>query len=85
MGAVELLIAVAIGLVIWRIGAYFIRMLSRPLPPPPPPGEMRKVNLRYRCSSCGSEVRMTSATADLPEAPRHCMDEMDLVTPVEDL
>jgi DNA-directed RNA polymerase subunit RPC12/RpoP len=46
---------------------------------------MRKVNLRYRCSVCGSEVRMTSATADLPEAPRHCMDEMDLVTPVDDL
>jgi hypothetical protein len=85
VGVVELLIAVAIGLVIWRIGAFFIRALSRPLPPPPPPGEMRKVNLRYRCAVCGSEVRMTSATTDLPEAPRHCMDEMDLVTPVEDL
>ena len=85
MGVVELLIAVAIGVVIWRIGTFFIRTLSRPLPPPPPPGEMRKVNLRYRCSVCGSEVRMTSATVDLPEAPRHCMDEMDLVTPVDDL
>ena len=83
MSALTVVIAVVAGIVIWRIGAFFIRTLSSPLPPPPPPGEMRKVNLRYRCAVCGSEVRMTSATTDLPEAPRHCMEEMDLVTPVD--
>jgi hypothetical protein len=49
--------------------------------PEPEPGEMRKVNLRYRCSICGAEVRMTSAPDAMPEPPRHCMDEMQLVAP----
>ena len=83
MSALTVAISVVGRIVIWRIGAFFIRTLSSPLSPPPPPGEMRKVNLRYRCAVCGSEVRMTSATTDLPEAPRHCMEEMDLVTPVD--
>lgn len=85
MGVAELLIVIAMGVAIWKIGAFFIRMISQPLPPPPPPGEMRKVNLRYRCSVCGTEVRMTSATEQLPEPPRHCMDEMDLITSPDDL
>ena len=59
--------------------------LARPLPEPPPPGELRKVKLVYRCAVCGTEVRMTSATEEIPAPPRHCMDEMDLVTPVDDL
>jgi hypothetical protein len=57
--------------------------LARPLPEPPPPGEMRKVDLRYRCSICGAEVRMTRATEELPPPPRHCLEDMDLVAPIE--
>jgi hypothetical protein len=57
--------------------------LARPLPEPPPPGELRKVKLVYRCATCGTEVRMTAATEQMPAPPRHCMDEMELVTPVE--
>ena len=34
-----------------------LRSLATPLPPPPPPGELRKVNLRYRCCVCGTEVK----------------------------
>jgi hypothetical protein len=30
-------------------------------------------------------VRMTVANDQMPEAPRHCMDDMELVTPVDDL
>ena len=52
---------------------------SYPLPEPPPAGELRKVKLNFRCSSCGSEVRMTVATDESPDPPRHCMSEMDLV------
>ena len=59
------------------------RGLATPLPPPPPPGELRKVRLIYRCSLCGTEVRMTSANDEVPEPPRHCMEDMDLVAPVE--
>lgn len=79
----KLLIAVVVGIVIFRIGAGMIRSLSRPLPAPPPPGEMRKVNLRYRCSICGAELKMTLATDEVPQPPRHCLEDMDLVTPLE--
>lgn len=79
----KLLIAVVVGIVIFRIGAGMIRSLSRPLPAPPPPGEMRKVNLRYRCSICGAELKMTLATDEVPQPPRHCLEDMDLITPLE--
>lgn len=79
----KVLIAVVVGIVIFRIGTGMIRSLSRPLPPPPPPGEMRKVSLRYRCGICGAELKMTLATNDVPDPPRHCMEDMDLVTPLE--
>jgi hypothetical protein len=38
------------------------------------------VNLRYRCALCGAEVRMTAAAEHEPEPPRHCMEQMDLVS-----
>src|SRR5207302_310651 len=59
--------------------------IARPLPEPPPAGELRKVKLTYRCSICGTEVRMTTANDQMPEPPRHCLEDMDLVTPVDDL
>ena len=57
--------------------------LARPVPEPPPPGELRKVRLRYRCSICGTEVRMTAANDEVPEPPRHCQEDMDLVAPTD--
>ena len=47
--------------------------------------ELRRVNLRYRCSICGAEVRMVQASEDLPEPPRHCQEDMDLVAARETL
>ncbi len=41
--------------------------LVRPMPEPPPPGELRKVKITYRCSICGTEVRMTVADIDVFE------------------
>ena len=81
----KLVIAVAAGVMIWRVGTRMLGGLARPLPDPPPPGELRRVKLMYRCAICGTEVRMTVANDQMPEPPRHCMDEMDLVTPVDDL
>ena len=75
--------AVLLALVIWRVGIGMLRSLTRPLPAPPPPGEMRKVNLRYRCSICGMEIRLTLANDEDPEPPRHCQEDMDLVAPVD--
>ena len=75
-----ILAAIARGYAILRIGISVLRILSTPLPEPPPAGELRKVKLNYLCSLCGSEVRMTVATAEEPDAPRHCMAEMDLIS-----
>lgn len=75
--------ALVLGVVMLRFGVTMLRALGTPLPPPPPSGEMRRVNLRYRCSICGIELRITAANEELPEPPRHCQDEMDLVAPVE--
>jgi hypothetical protein len=76
-------IAVVAGLLIWKVGAMMLGGLVRPVPEPPPPGELRKVRHRYRCSICGTEVRMTSANDEVPEPPRHCQEDMDLVAPIE--
>ena len=80
---IGILVVVGIALLVIKMGVAMLRGLGTPLPPPPPPGEMRKVNLKYRCSVCGAEVKMTLATEELPEAPRHCQEGMDLVAPVE--
>ena len=79
MDPIKLLIAIAAAALILRIGLGLLRGLARPLPEPPPAGELRKVKIRYRCSLCGTEVRMTAATNEEPEAPRHCMEDMDLI------
>ena len=70
--------AVAVALFMFRIGLAVLRMLATPIPEPPPAGELRKVKLQYRCSLCGTEVRMTVAPDEAPDPPRHCMDDMEL-------
>jgi hypothetical protein len=57
--------------------------LSRPVPEPPPPGELRKVKIAFRCSICGTEVRMTVSPNEEPQAPRHCQEDMDLMAPID--
>lgn len=81
----RVLLAIIAALVIWRMGFAVLRSLATPLPEPPPPGEMRKVKMTYRCDICGTEVQMKMAPSQDPEPPRHCMDDMRLVTPIEDL
>jgi hypothetical protein len=80
-----LLIAAFAVFVLFKVGFAMLGGLAQPLPEPPPPGELRKVKILYRCSICGTEVRMTVANDEMPEPPRHCLEDMDLVTPVEDL
>jgi len=73
-------IAFAIGAALFmlRMGIAVLRALATPIPEPPPVGDLRKVKLQYRCSLCGTEVRMTVATEEAPVPPRHCMDDMEL-------
>ena len=80
---VNLVIAVIVGFLIIRIGLAMLRGLATPPPEPPPAGELRKVKITYRCSICGAEVRMTVAPEEDPEPPRHCLEDMDLVAPIE--
>jgi hypothetical protein len=82
---VALVLAALAVLVMFKVGFAMLGGLAQPIPEPPPAGELRKVKIMYRCSICGTEVRMTVANDQMPEPPRHCQDEMDLVTPVDDL
>lgn len=81
----KLLVALGSAALILKVGFAFLGGLSRPVPEPPPAGELRRVRLAYRCSICGTEVRMTAANDEMPDPPRHCQEDMDLVTPVDDL
>jgi hypothetical protein len=68
---------------IWRVGLGMLRSMTAPLPPPPPAGEMRRINVRYRCGVCGVELRLTLAPDQDPPPPRHCMEEMLFVAPAD--
>jgi hypothetical protein len=80
---INIIIAVVAGLLIMRFGLKLLAGFASPMEEPPPVGELRKVKIMYRCEQCGSEVRMTIAPNEDPEAPRHCMGEMSLVAPIE--
>jgi hypothetical protein len=82
---VALVVATVAVYVLFKIGFVMLGGLAQPVPEPPPPGELRKVKILYRCSICGTEVRMTVANDEMPDPPRHCLEDMDLVTPVDDL
>lgn len=79
----NLVIAIAVAYAIIRFGLMILRGMAAPIPEPPPAGELRKVKIQFRCLNCGTEVRMTVSTDEDPEPPRHCMQEMDLVAPIE--
>ena len=80
-----LLLAAAVVGLLFKIGYAMLGGLARPVPEPPPAGELRKVKILYRCSICGTEVRMTVANDEMPDPPRHCLEDMDLVAPVDDV
>jgi hypothetical protein len=76
-----LFVAIVAAAAMLKVGVGLLRSMGTPLPAPPPEGELRKINLRYRCSICGAEARMTAAPNQEPEPPRHCMEDMDLYKP----
>lgn len=81
----RILIAVATFYILLATGIKILGAFARPIPEAPPPGELRRVKLIYRCPSCGTELRLTLANDTVPTPPRHCADEMDLVTNLEDI
>ena len=79
-----LLGAVVLSFVLWKVGIAMIRGMTTPLPAPPPSGELRRVNVRYRCSVCGLEIKTTLAPDEDPPPPRHCLEDMDIIAPLYD-
>jgi len=82
--AVSVLGALVTGYAIFRVGFAILGSFARPVPAAPPAGELRRVKIGFRCSICGTEVRMTTANDEIPEPPRHCLEDMELVTPVDE-
>ncbi len=78
-------VAVLAAAVLLKFGMAILGSFARPVPAAPDPGELRKVRLLYQCTICGTEVRMTTANDEVPEPPRHCMEDMALMTPADDL
>ena len=70
--------------VLWKVGMGMLRALSRPPVPPPEPGELRKVNVRFRGDVCGVELKLTLAPDDDPPPPKHCLEDMIVVAPLYD-
>ena len=68
---------------IWKFGLGMLKSMTSTLPEPPPAGEMRRINVRYRCGVCGVELRMVMAPGQDPPPPRHCLEDMDFVAPIE--
>ena len=82
LGVFPIAVAVLAAAVFLRIGFGFLGGMSQPVPEPPPAGELRKVKIEFRCSICGAELVMKIANDEMPDPPRHCLEDMDLVTPV---
>ena len=77
----RLLIALAAFLAIYLLAAKVVRAFMRPPPAEPDPSSVRAVSERFRCTVCGTEVVMTASPDGFDlEAPRHCREDMVLVT-----
>ena len=68
---------------IWKFGLGMLKSMTSSLPAPPPTGEMRRINVRYRCGVCGVELRLVMAPDQDPPPPRHCLEDMDFVAPID--
>jgi hypothetical protein len=81
---VWVVVGLLVAAVLWKFGFGMLRALSRPPVEPPEPGDLRKVNVRYRCDVCGVELKLTMAPDDDPPPPRHCLEDMIVVAPLYD-
>jgi len=81
----RVVIAVVAAVVIYVVAAKSIANFSKSEPPPDPSEvELEDVDYRYRCIVCGAQIVLYAAPeGEEPTAPRHCREQMSLVTPVE--
>jgi hypothetical protein len=78
-------LGVAVALIVYLLGAAVIRNFARGQPDPEPePVELEDVDYRYQCVVCGAQAVLYAAPeGDVPAPPRHCREEMALVSPIE--
>jgi hypothetical protein len=82
----KIAVALLAMVVLYLIGAAFVRNFAQAEPPPDDPDvtELGDVDYRYRCIVCGAQAVVYAAPhGEEPEAPRHCREPMALVAPVE--
>ena len=72
---INVIIAIVIGILIWRTSMYFLRMLATP-PPEVDPADVVPTKQDYKCTICGTEVTMTVQNVTEDAAPRHCREDM---------
>ena len=73
--AFDVILALALGYLIWRVSLAVIRMLSTP-PPGVDPDDVVTVDQDYRCTVCGAELTMTAVNLAEDRPPRHCREDM---------
>lgn len=72
-------IAAAIGLGIFAVALWAIRLLAMPGPEEPDPDDITEVAVDYKCTICGLRLTVTHAQdEDEVAAPRHCREPMDV-------
>jgi hypothetical protein len=71
----NVVLAVALGLIIWRVSISVIRMLSTP-PPEIDPADVVTVDQDYKCTICGAELTMRAINVQDEAPPRHCREDM---------
>ncbi|MGH8926986.1 MAG: hypothetical protein ACRDWH_01445 [Acidimicrobiia bacterium] len=75
MGVLDVIIAVLIGVVVWRLSMWMIRTIANP-PPELDPTDLVEVDQDFRCSVCGAEITMRAANLAELVPPKHCREEM---------
>jgi hypothetical protein len=76
--AFNVILALALGYLIWRGSLAVIRMLSTP-PPEMNPEDVVAVDQDFKCSVCGAELTMRAMNVQDDAPPRHCREDMDPV------
>ena len=71
----DIVLALIIGLVIWRVSLAIIRMLSSQ-PEELDPEDIVMVDQDYKCTVCGAEVTMKAVNPAEDKPPRHCREDM---------
>lgn len=79
-GLIQIAIAVAIGLGIFLVGRWGVKVLATGGPPDIDPAHVVDVEIRYECTVCGMRLTVTQAQDEELAAPRHCMEPMVLIS-----